>query len=305
MFISWSGDTSRKVADALAEWLPRIVNAVDPWISTQMQKGARSVPEMTEALETTRFGVICLTRDNLQEPWIHFEAGALSKTRDALVWTFLHELTPADIEAPLSQFQHTQSTKDDVEQFVRAVNDAVRDSGEKALDDKLLARQFASLWGDLETALKAVPKPRGASSSAPMRSERAILEEVLETVRQLKRDEAPLPWLTFQDTFVSQPGGEGVMQASPPPKPIWSVYVYFAESAQEVEEAFSLMMSAGLIRSYQHQPLEGQPSRWLVRSHTTPDILERLLEAVGIKPVSIRRVLRRRVRRARTPPSSA
>jgi hypothetical protein len=71
-----------------------------------MDKGARSLEEIAAALET-QFGVICLTRDNLHEPWVLFEAGALSKTRGARVWTLLLDLAPADVEPPLSQFLST------------------------------------------------------------------------------------------------------------------------------------------------------------------------------------------------------
>lgn len=35
VFISWSGETSHKVALALHGWLPKVVQALNPWVSTE------------------------------------------------------------------------------------------------------------------------------------------------------------------------------------------------------------------------------------------------------------------------------
>src|SRR3954469_20494730 len=80
VFISWSGDTSRQVAEALKDWLPEVIEGIEPWLSTQdLTAGMRWGSELASQLERTDFGVICLTPDNLQAPWILFEAGALAK----------------------------------------------------------------------------------------------------------------------------------------------------------------------------------------------------------------------------------
>jgi hypothetical protein len=84
-----------------------MIHAVEPWLSSDMEKGIRSGSEMAHALEKTKVGIICLTKENLGEDWILFEAGALSKTKDSHVCTFLLDLVPSDIKQPLAQFQHT------------------------------------------------------------------------------------------------------------------------------------------------------------------------------------------------------
>ena len=71
-----------------------------------------------------------MTRENLNEKWILFEAGALSKTKDAHVCTFLLDLKPTDVEHLLVQFQATQFKKKDVWKLIRTINQEVEDVGE-------------------------------------------------------------------------------------------------------------------------------------------------------------------------------
>src|SRR6266700_7074493 len=111
VFISWSGSRSRAVAEALSEWLRKVIQVVEPWISIDIEKGARWSPEIAERLEHSNVGIFCLTRDNLAAPWILFEAGAISKKKGAHVCTFLLDLQAADVEPPLGQFQHTSRDK--------------------------------------------------------------------------------------------------------------------------------------------------------------------------------------------------
>src|SRR5262249_25941930 len=80
VFISWSGDRSRLVAEALKEWLPAVIQTLEPWVSSvDIAKGTRSLEEIHLQLRDSEFGIICLTPENLKAEWIHFEAGAIAK----------------------------------------------------------------------------------------------------------------------------------------------------------------------------------------------------------------------------------
>lgn len=81
VFISWSGRRSQKLAQALHDWLPQVVQKVTPWMSSEdISAGARWANLIAGQLETTGFGIVCLTRENLIAPWVHFEAGAIAKS---------------------------------------------------------------------------------------------------------------------------------------------------------------------------------------------------------------------------------
>lgn len=78
VFLSWSGERSKVVAKSLSEWLEQVLQAVEPWISTDIEKGKRWDGEISQKLEQSKVGIICLTKDNLESTWLHFEAGAIS-----------------------------------------------------------------------------------------------------------------------------------------------------------------------------------------------------------------------------------
>src|SRR2546429_1372898 len=109
VFISWSGERSLAIATAMRDWLPRVIQLIQPWMSeSDADKGIRWEQRIGLELEQTSCGVFCLTPENLDSRWINFEAGAIAKTVDkAYVCTYLYDLKATDIEGPLSSFNHT------------------------------------------------------------------------------------------------------------------------------------------------------------------------------------------------------
>lgn len=132
VFISWSGERSKAVAEALHDWLPNVIQTVRPWVSlADIEKGTRWSTDIAAQLEECRIGLICLTPENLSAPWLLFEAGALSKTLEkTFVCPYLVNLQPADVRGPLSQFQMTTAEKEETRKLLHTINKAL---GEQAL----------------------------------------------------------------------------------------------------------------------------------------------------------------------------
>jgi len=185
VFISWSGDMSKAVAEALRGWLPLVIQAVEPWVSSHdIERGVRWSPALTKELEQTKVGIICLTPDNLKAPWILFEAGALSKTVDATyVCPFLFRVENSDLEGPLAQFQTTKAQKDDIRELMHTINKSLNPP---ALKDGALDQVFEKWWPDLEQRLGDIPVS-SAAASIPKRTDRQILDEILELLRNAPR----------------------------------------------------------------------------------------------------------------------
>src|SRR5260370_7683582 len=106
VFIGWSGETSHEVALALHEWLPRVIQAVKPYVSSEdIAKGARWSASIAAELQASSYGIICVTRENSESPWINFEAGALSREieKSFVTPSFFYLKTPA-LRGPLPHF---------------------------------------------------------------------------------------------------------------------------------------------------------------------------------------------------------
>lgn len=189
VFLSWSGNKSRAVAETLKQWLVQVIQAVDPWISCDIAKGSRWNSEVSAKLEASKFAIICLTRENLDARWILFEAGAISKLNDASVCTLLLDITPAEVEQPLSQFQHTTIEKSDFRKLVHTMNDALSRAGERGLPSQTLDSIFETFWPQLQNELVEISETQYAEEHK-MRSDRAILEEIVEILRNQERQQS-------------------------------------------------------------------------------------------------------------------
>ncbi|HUV65967.1 MAG TPA: hypothetical protein VMW24_18880 [Sedimentisphaerales bacterium] len=117
-------------------------------------KGERWFQTLIEALNDARACVICLTRDNVLAPWIHFESGVIAGLRSARIWPFLVGLRPSDVEkTPLAGFQCTVSEKSDVRRLALSVNSAL---GRGTHHKKLIDNSFEMHWPELEQRLAEI-----------------------------------------------------------------------------------------------------------------------------------------------------
>ncbi len=188
VFISWSGELSRKIALILRGWLPGVIQTVEPFLSTEdIEKGSQWFNELSKQLQDTEFSLVCLTPDNLNKPWILFEAGAACKASDrSRVWTLLFGLSSSDVQGPLAQFQYTLPNKEDMHKLMKSMNSAL---GEKQLEVTLLDRVFDKWWTDFEDQVsKAMAQLPGLPDPSQKRSERDILEEVLTLCRSMAQE---------------------------------------------------------------------------------------------------------------------
>ena len=96
VFISWSGNISLKVALIFRDWLPSVIQSIEPYVSSEdIDKGARWSTDIAKELENSTFGILCVTKENLEAPWLSFEAGALSKPSCPTFGTTINETVQA------------------------------------------------------------------------------------------------------------------------------------------------------------------------------------------------------------------
>jgi len=186
VFLSWSGERSRQVADFLNDWLQCVVQAIEPWMSSKdIDRGSLWFSDITDQLAVTGIGIVCLTKENKNKPWILFEAGALAKGMSSnKVCTLLIDLKPSDVENPLAQFNHTDITRDSIWNLVSTINRELKD---KALKPSILEQTFDTYWGRFDSEMKKIIKNTPVGEVEETRSENDIMIEVLSSIRSMDR----------------------------------------------------------------------------------------------------------------------
>ena len=203
VFISWSGSFSKECAELLSNWIKCTLQASEPWISSKdIDKGSLWFNEISDQLKDTKVGIVCLTKDNKEKPWILFESGALAKGISAnRVCTFLINLKPSDVDGPLAQFNHTTPDKEGLKSLIITINKELEDKG---LKEKVLDQVFETYWPsfkkDYEKIIKSEPKLDSANTTS--RSENEILEEILYTTRAMDRRIRHLERKKEKNTFI-------------------------------------------------------------------------------------------------------
>lgn len=248
VFLSWSGSLSHEVAKALADWIPQVIQAVKPWLSSKdIEKGARWFGDIGESLSSTDFGIICLTASNLTAPWILFEAGALSKSLDqARVCPLLVNVKNSDLIGPLAQFNTSGIGQDDVRRLIGTLN--ARLPPEQKRSDGLLDDAFKVWWphldGKLAQAIATAQQTEAQDRSTPKRKPDDVLDEILELTRKTAHQLTRL--------------GLDISAEPQPPEPIYprgSVGEFAQELNKSVDVLLEQLSNAGVKKAAPGSPL--------------------------------------------------
>jgi len=183
IFVSWSGKRSKAVANALKLWLNDVFQNVDVWMSAHdIDAGARWNATLDSILETANIGIICITPENQNTPWLLYEAGAIAKAaKIARVIPYRVGLSAIDVQYPIAQFQGVDANKAGTLKLLESINEACGLS----IPQERVGRIFERWWPDLEAQLHRLPAPE--RPAVPKRSDRELLEEILELLRNSLR----------------------------------------------------------------------------------------------------------------------
>lgn len=182
IFISWSGELSKELGEIFRDWIPGVLQFVRPYFTPDdVEKGSRWSTEIAKELQESQIGIIVLTRDNLLNPWIMFEAGALSKQLEkSRICPILFGLENTDLVGPLVQFQATSFTERDMKKLVKTINNACDNN---KLGDNVLDDVFKMWWPKLEEQVVSVMGKERDKADTKVRSERDLIEEILSLTR--------------------------------------------------------------------------------------------------------------------------
>ena len=161
VFVCWSGTRSKIIAGAVQELLLSQkefeLTKDNVFISGGIEKGATWFQSIVEALRKSRVGIVCLTTENLHNPWLHFEAGALTRALDdkagddRILIPLLHGVSAAEMTGPLSAYQATYTSRADLASMMSRVAEVL----EKPLACALTENQ----WQQFQSKLGALVVP--------------------------------------------------------------------------------------------------------------------------------------------------
>lgn len=184
LFISWSGEQTRELGAALKTFLDTaFAGHLSTFLSdADIAPGERFLAAINDGLEDAELGILLVTRSNQRSPWLLFEAGALaSKTAAGSVIPLLVDISRAELDPPLSQFQNVVGTSriEITKLCARILNEIDSAPGEAA--HTIL---FDTAWTALESAVRKATDWE-SPSAPPRRDVHEMLEELLLSVNSL------------------------------------------------------------------------------------------------------------------------
>lgn len=143
VFLSWSNDLTRFVAEQFYQRLRTVLGGkAEPFLSSHMVGGDRSFNKMLDALRISDYGLVFLSRDELNPPWVVFEAGAVECNRKcSTVIPVTVGFSPGQTEPPLRPLRQAVSIFD--ENSIRQIFSVIC---QKAKGDSVQVEDGFSEW---------------------------------------------------------------------------------------------------------------------------------------------------------------
>lgn len=260
VFISWSGKYAMDVANALRDWIPDVIQSVETWASDQdISVGDRWQAVIASELDNTNLGILCLTKENMEKPWLMFEAGALSKSlSSSRVMPVLIGMERADIYNghPLSSLNNVFLNEAGIMEVLLAINAELPSSSQ--LTNERLERIFKSMWEELEKKLDAAHNAEEdrqskvkAISTQTQRPQREILDDILGGVREIIRNQKALERTQEGGAKVDTPATGVSLSGNGLKAPLFNLHSILIDGAYR-----TIFMTAGFVTMYGSQGIQ-------------------------------------------------
>ncbi len=184
IFISWSGNRSKLIAEQLRNWLKGVLQFTAPWCSDKdIRAGEHGYDAIRIAIKDAKFAIICLTKENLNSPWINYEAGAIAEKLNGRVCPYLFQMSPSELEkSPLAHLQAVVGTdKQATLKLLKSINSIAKKELQTGfLEEEELKEFFEVWWKKLEDSLSDIGKsPKPAEPTSEMREGMTVHRETV------------------------------------------------------------------------------------------------------------------------------
>ncbi|HFD1661305.1 TPA: hypothetical protein QFK58_000357 [Enterococcus faecium] len=191
LFLSWSGERSKELARIFNKWVKQVIPQLDVYYSPDdIQPGERWSDSIKGGLKGNPMGIFFVVEENIVQPWLNFEAGAISnQVGNTNVIPLLHDIEPSRITGPLTQFQAISYIKEDLKRLIKLINENITDV--RKIDSMLLNEIFEKWYPDFEKQYdkfkKENPSPEVKEVSGTL-DEDGQLSEILSILRSMERN---------------------------------------------------------------------------------------------------------------------
>ena len=163
IFISWSKDNSKKIALALKDVLENNIfngKGLTCFVSdVDIASGDDWWKKIRRELKSSSMGILCVTKENVKEPWIYFEGGALTANNIATI--------PLLISCDIKSLEHSPFSSREWVQFY---------------DEK----KFMKMIADINDKLKLLDIDRKQLDIISSNAYKELKDTLSETLQQLK-----------------------------------------------------------------------------------------------------------------------
>ncbi len=164
IFFSWSGQLSKKIAKILKPWIEEDIfpsENIDVFISDEdIQYGAEWYQDVKRNLIECDLAIIFLTPENMNAPWLNFEAGAIAiGENNSPVIAFLIDVPSQNIKSPLKQYQCLDINNETINKLVCDIKQ-IGNFKTPSLEhiDVILEKSYASLKSSILEAKEQLSK---------------------------------------------------------------------------------------------------------------------------------------------------
>lgn len=180
------------------DWLPNVLQQTGIFLSKDIAKGEPWYRTIMGRLSDSDVGVVFVTPENKDSPWLNFECGAMQARVDSNMRAVLIDLASADLEGPMKNTQLTDfEDKADFYKLIQSINNSRADPLEESRLEIAFNLHWPSLVEASQVAMEAaqVTAAKEASRGVPSKVDE-ILQLVRETVSSTAEARAELHQLS-------------------------------------------------------------------------------------------------------------
>jgi hypothetical protein len=208
VFITWSGAASEIVAAALDHFFRRVLENVRPFYSAEsIRSGQAWFSEIVLNVEQATYGIICLTPQNKDAPWVLFETGAMCRqlAQRRIVPIYIGMRSSDVLGSPLAPFQGRTVERASILALVKDINRAVTETGaDRGADESVLEDRFEQNWPRLAEAIEKAKAALGEVAPALKPEPVDLLRELIDINRgQNQMLSMLVNWTLHQGDFSS------------------------------------------------------------------------------------------------------